>query len=98
MEVYRGLESRAFYLNAPAANGGNDVAGWPNGIPNSTSAFYAAYSADAGAYGGSAYYSYATPSSTPVRVSHSSTGTAYPRSPPRTAGPVPAGPPHSPTI
>ncbi len=91
MEVYRGLESKAIYLNAPAANGGNDVAGWPNGIPNSTSAFYAAYSADAGAYGGSAYYSYATPSSTPLWVSQSSTGTAYPPIPPSTAGAVPAG-------
>jgi type II secretory pathway pseudopilin PulG len=60
MEVYRGLQSCAVYLDAPAS-GGSDVGGLPNGIPNSTSTWYAKYSADTSAYAsshGTSYFSY----------------------------------------
>jgi len=72
MEVYRGLENKAIYLNAPAVSGGSDALGWPNGIPNSTSAYYAAYHADSDAYGGT-YYSYADPTTSPLWVTQSTT-------------------------
>src|SRR5215831_10517578 len=62
MEVFRALENKAIYLNAPTTNGGNDVSGYPNGIPNSSSSWYAKYSADSAAYG-STYYNYTTPAS-----------------------------------
>lgn len=91
MEVYRGLESKAVYLNAPATNGGTDVAGWPNGIPNSTSAFYPAYHADSASYAGIPYYSYANPSSTPLWVTQDTTGAAYPPVPATSTGAVPGG-------
>jgi type II secretory pathway pseudopilin PulG len=70
LEVYRGLESKAIYLNAPSG-GGSDVSGYPNGIPNSTSAWYARYQGDTAAYPGTSYYSYATPASTPNWVTQS---------------------------
>jgi type II secretory pathway pseudopilin PulG len=83
MEVYRGLENKAIFLCAPttsddatapclpSSSGGNDVGGWPNGIPNSTSQWYSLYFANADAYkavsanfpsgDGTAAYSYASP-------------------------------------
>lgn len=72
LEVYRGLQNKAIYLNAPSG-GGNDVSGYPNGIPNSTSAWYARYQGDTAAYPGTAYYSYANPASTPNWVTQSTT-------------------------
>jgi type II secretory pathway pseudopilin PulG len=72
MEVYRGLENKAIYLSAPSG-GGNDVSGYPNGIPNSTSSWYSKYQPDTAAYPGTAYYSYASPSSTPNWVTQSTT-------------------------
>jgi len=57
MEVYRALRNQAIYLSAPAG-GGNDVSGYPNGIPNSTSTWYAKYQGDTAAYGGVTYYNY----------------------------------------
>jgi Tfp pilus assembly protein PilV len=56
MEVFRALQNKAIYLNAPAS-GGNDVSGYPNGIPNSSSTWYTKYIADSAAYG-STMYSY----------------------------------------
>ena len=45
MEVFRALQNKAIYLNAPAG-GGADVSGYPNGIPNSTSTWYTKYQSD----------------------------------------------------
>jgi len=76
MEVFRALKNSAIYLNAPTSSGGNDVSGYPNGIPNSTSSWYSKYSADSAAYG-STYYNYTTPSSSPLWVTQSTTGSGY---------------------
>jgi type II secretory pathway pseudopilin PulG len=76
MEAYRGLQNKAIYLNAPAG-GGNDVSGLPNGIPNSTSTWYATYYGDTGAYGGAAYYNYSSPSTnSPLWVTQAFTSSA----------------------
>jgi type II secretory pathway pseudopilin PulG len=72
LEVYRGLQNKAIYLNAPSG-GGADVSGLPNGIPNSTSSWYARYQGDTAAYPGTSYYSYATPASTPNWVTQATT-------------------------
>src|SRR5579884_159749 len=45
MELFRGVQSSCIYLNAPTG-GGADSGGVPNGIPNSTSSWYAQYYAD----------------------------------------------------
>jgi type II secretory pathway pseudopilin PulG len=76
MEVYRGMQNKAIYLNAPSGGGG-DVSGWPNGIPNSTSSWYTKYQGDTGAYNNAVYYNYTTPSSSPLWVTQSTTGTGY---------------------
>jgi type II secretory pathway pseudopilin PulG len=89
LEVYRGLENKAIYLNAPAG-AGNDVLGWPNGIPNNTSAFSAAYRADSAAYGG-AYYSYASPASTPLWVTQDTSGAGYSPIPASDSSVIPGG-------
>jgi type II secretory pathway pseudopilin PulG len=89
MEVYHGLENKAIYLNAPAG-AGSDVLGWPNGIPNDTSAFSAAYRADSAAYGG-AYYSYASPSSTPLWVTQDTSGAGYSPIPASDGSVIPGG-------
>src|ERR1700692_2631596 len=60
MEVYRALQNKAIYLNAPAG-GGSDVSGYPNGIPNSTSSWYTKYQSDTAAYGGITYFAYGGP-------------------------------------
>jgi type II secretory pathway pseudopilin PulG len=73
MEAYRGLQNKAIYLNAPAGTGGSDVSGMPNGIPNGTSTWYAAYSANTSSFGGT-YFNYTTPASSPLWVWRSSTG------------------------
>ena len=91
MEVYRGLENKAIYLNAPASSGGSDVLGRPNGIPNSTSSYAAAYQRDSAAYGGGAYYSYANPSSTPLWVTQATTGAGYPPIPSSDGSVIPSG-------
>ncbi len=90
METYRGLENMAVYLNAPATTGGSDVSGMPNGIPNATSTWYTAYSANSSAYGGT-YYNYATPSSSPLWVTQSTTGSGYSPIPTSSAAALPAG-------
>lgn len=75
MEVYRALESPAIYLNAPVGGGG-DVAGYPNGIPKSTSTWYTAYHADTAAYAPT-YYDYTTPANSPLWVTQATTGSGY---------------------
>jgi type II secretory pathway pseudopilin PulG len=77
MEVYRGLRNCGIYLTGGT---GSDVAGFPNGIPNSTSAFYSAYEGDTAAYASpvsSAYFNNTTPSSSPQWVIDSTTGSGY---------------------
>ena len=81
MEVFRALEDKAIYLSAPSG-GGNDVSGYPNGIPNSTSTWYSKYAADTAAYG-STYYNYSTPSSSPLWVTQATTSSS-------TYSPIPA--------
>jgi type II secretory pathway pseudopilin PulG len=77
MEVYRALENKAIYLSAPAG-GGNDVSGYPNGIPNSTSTWYSNYHGDTAAYGAVTYYNYTSPSTnSPLWVTDSTTGSGY---------------------
>ena len=77
MEVYRALENKAIYLSAPAG-GGNDVSGYPNGIPNSTSTWYSKYEGDTAAYGAVTYYNYTSPSTnSPLWVTDSTTGSGY---------------------
>ena len=90
MEVFRALKNSAIYLNAPTSNGGNDVSGYPNGIPNSTSTWYAKYTADPAAYG-STYYNYTTPSSSPLWVTQSTTGFGYSPIPASNSTYLPAG-------
>jgi Tfp pilus assembly protein PilV len=80
MEVFRALQNRAIYLDAPAS-GGNDVSGYPNGIPNSTSSWYTKYIADSAAYGGTPYSYTGNGSSTPLWVTQwtdSTRVTSYP--------------------
>jgi len=89
MEVFRALENKAIYLNAPSG-GGSDVSGMPNGIPNSTSSWYTKYSADAAAYG-TTYYNYTTPSSSPLWVTQSTTGSGYTPIPASSSAVLPAG-------
>jgi type II secretory pathway pseudopilin PulG len=74
MEVYRDLRNCGIYLHGGT---GNDASGWPDGIPNSTSAWYTAYGKDAKAYPGSAYFNNATPSLTPRWVTESTSGSGY---------------------
>lgn len=77
MEVYRALENKAIYLSAPAG-GGNDVSGYPNGIPNSTSTWYTKYHGDTAAYNAGTYYNYTTPlTNSPLWATDSTTGTGY---------------------
>lgn len=91
MEVYRALENKAIYLSAPAG-GGSDVAGYPNGIPNSTSTWYSKYQGDTAAYGGVAYYNYTSPSTnSPLWVTDSTTGTGYVPIPASSSSVLPAG-------
>jgi Tfp pilus assembly protein PilV len=59
MEVYRSMPNAAIYLKNPAS-GGSDVGGWPNGIPNSTSTWFAAYRGDTSSYNG-LYFDYSAP-------------------------------------
>jgi len=91
MEVYRALENKAIYLSAPSG-GGSDVAGYPNGIPNSTSTWYTLYQGDTAAYGGVTYYNYTSPSTnSPLWVTDSTTGTGYVPIPASSSGVLPAG-------
>ncbi len=91
MEVYRALQNKAVYLNAPAS-GGSDVSGYPNGIPNSTSTWYTKYQGDTAAYGGVAYYNYTSPATnSPLWVTNSTTGTGYVPIPASSSGVLPAG-------
>src|SRR6185312_9321196 len=53
MEVYRSLKSCQVYLTAPTGGGADSgTPAVPNGIPNSTSSWYARYAGDTRAYGG----------------------------------------------
>jgi type II secretory pathway pseudopilin PulG len=95
MEVYRALENKAIYLNAPAS-GGADVSGYPNGIPNSTSTWYTNYQSDTAAYGSGTYFAYGGPPlPTPLWVTQATTaannGTTYAPIPDTTPGVLPAG-------
>ena len=81
-EVYRDVRNCAIYLHGGT---GNDVSGLPDGIPNGTSAFYAAYHADTAAYAGSAYFNNVTPSSTPLWAIDTTTGSGH--------SPIPASSP-----
>lgn len=91
MEVYRALENKAIYLSAPSG-GGSDVAGYPNGIPNSTSSWYSKYQSDTAAYGGVAYYNYTSPSTnSPLWVTNSTTGTGYVPIPASSSTVLPSG-------
>ena len=90
MEVYRALQNKAIYLNAPAG-GGADVGGWPNGIPSASSTWYSKYQGDTGAYGAVTYYNYSTPASSPLWVTQSTTGTGYTPVPATSTSSVPAG-------
>src|SRR4051794_37971397 len=74
MEVYRGLRNCGIYLTGGT---GTDASGLPNGIPNSTSASYTAYHGDTAAYSGGTYFSNTSPSTTPLWVIDSSTGSGY---------------------
>ncbi|HWX10222.1 MAG TPA: hypothetical protein VNY33_09595 [Gaiellaceae bacterium] len=89
MEQYRGFENKAIFLSAPVG-GGNDVAGMPNGIPNATSTWYTAYSANSAAYGGT-YYNYGTPANSPLWVTDSTSGVGYTPIPGSSAAAIPAG-------
>jgi type II secretory pathway pseudopilin PulG len=85
MEVYRTLQNKAIYLNAPTG-GGADVAGYPNGIPSSASSWYTLYSSDTAAYRSdptnpsstASYYNYSTPPTTPPWATQNTTGTYAP--------------------
>jgi len=90
MEVYRALENKAIYLNAPAG-GGADVSGYPNGIPNNTSTWYTNYHGDTAGYGGVTYYDYTTPANSPLWVTQSTTGAAYVPIPSSSSTYLPAG-------
>jgi len=91
MEVYRALENKAIYLSAPAG-GGNDVSGYPNGIPNSTSTWYSKYQGDTAAYSGGAYYNYTTPATnSPLWVTDSVAVASYVPIPASSSTYVPSG-------
>jgi type II secretory pathway pseudopilin PulG len=97
MEVYRSLQNKAIYLSAPGG-GGNDVSGYPVDIPNSTSTWYATYQADSAAYladpvaaGGTAFYSYSNPASSPFWVTQGTSGTGYAPIPASSSAVLPAG-------
>jgi type II secretory pathway pseudopilin PulG len=91
MEVYRALQNKAIYLSAPAG-GGADVAGYPNGIPNSTSTWYTKYQGDTAAYGGVTYYNYSSPATnSPLWVTDSTTGSGYVPIPASSSAFLPAG-------
>jgi type II secretory pathway pseudopilin PulG len=68
MEVYRDLKNCAIYLHATGTGTDNGTTHLPDGIPQSTSAWYTAYQSDTTAYANTvnganqtAYYSYTTP-------------------------------------
>jgi type II secretory pathway pseudopilin PulG len=88
MEVYRDLRNCGIYLHGGT---GTDTSGLPDGIPNSTSASYTAYHADARAYAGSDYYNNGTPSLTPLWVTESTTGSGYTPIPASSSGCLPTG-------
>jgi type II secretory pathway pseudopilin PulG len=59
MEVFRGLKSCQIYLSAPSGGGADTGSpALPNGIPNSTSTWYARYTADPSAYANVTYFNY----------------------------------------
>jgi type II secretory pathway pseudopilin PulG len=90
MEVFRALQNKAIYLNAPSG-GGADVSGYPNGIPNSSSTWYSKYQGDTSAYGGVTYYNYSTPSSSPLWVTQATTGSGYTPIPASSSTNLPSG-------
>lgn len=87
MEVYRDIRNCGIYLHGGT---GNDVAGMPDGIPNSTSAFYTAYHGDANAYSGSPYFNNSTPSLTPLWVTENTSGSDYAPVPASSSGCLPS--------
>jgi Tfp pilus assembly protein PilE len=94
MEVYRALQNKAIYLST--TNSGNDVSGYPTGIPNSTSTWYTKYQGDTAAYGNGTYFAYGgPPSPTPLWVTVdtkvANNGTTYSPILDTTPGVLPAG-------
>jgi hypothetical protein len=85
IETYRDIRNCGIYLHGGT---GSDVAGMPDGIPNSTSASYSAYSRDASAYGG-VYYNNALPGATPLWVTENTYGAGYAPIPASNAGCLP---------
>jgi type II secretory pathway pseudopilin PulG len=91
MEVFRGVKNCAIYLSAPSG-GGADVSGLPNGIPNSTSSWYARYAGDTGAYSNITYFNYN--GSTPLWATNPKGSGTYAGIPdPCTAPTLPTGSP-----
>ena len=88
MEVYRDLKNCGIYLTGGT---GSDTSGMPNGIPNSTSSAYAAYHGDTAAYANVAYFSNSTPTSTPLWVINSTSGTGYTPIPASSSACIPTG-------
>lgn len=88
MEVYRDTRNCGIYLTGGT---GNDVSGLPAGIPNSTSSYYTAYHADTAAYSGGTYFNNVTPSSSPLWVIDSSTGSGYTPIPASSSACIPSG-------
>ena len=88
MEVYRDMRNCGIYLTGGT---GNDASGLPNGIPNSTSSYYATYHSDTAAYSGGTYFSNASPSTTPLWVIDSTTGSGYTPIPASASTCIPSG-------
>ena len=88
MEVYRDMRNCGIYLTGGS---GSDSAGLPNGIPNSTSSYYTAYHGDAAAYSSGTYFNNVTPSSSPLWVIDSSTGSGYTPIPASSSACIPSG-------
>jgi Tfp pilus assembly protein PilV len=87
MEVYRSMPNAAIYLKNPAS-GGSDVGGWPNGIPNSTSTWFAAYRGDTSSYNG-LYFDYSAPTAA-YWITTSTTAANFPPVPVTNAALVPS--------
>jgi type II secretory pathway pseudopilin PulG len=85
MEVYRDLRNCSIYLKATGTGTDNVTTGLPDGIPKSTSSWYAQYSADTASFTGtlgattySTYFNYTTPSSTPQWMTENTDATHTP--------------------
>ncbi|MHB8470956.1 MAG: type IV pilus modification PilV family protein [Gaiellaceae bacterium] len=96
MEVYRGLKNDAIYLEA--SDTGNDgSSGYPDGIPNSTSKWYATYKNDAAAFAGLSMFAYGGGAQAWVTDTTSFVPASYPPLPATATADVPSGLPTDPT-